>query len=156
MHFNLNRHTVRSSRWTIPVNMLLLVALVAATVLPLPGQAQDGTTAIAGVQPVLYLLAPSASGAPPMLSPGLTLHARLQTPNGAGWVVSGTPEQAIALGAAGGELVVLDADTTGNRYYLVDASVAPSRPPGRNSRGRTLYRQRCTLDRHHAGSESNC
>ena len=123
MHFNLNHHTVRSSRWTIPVSMLLLAALVAATVLPLPGQAQEGTTPITGIQPVLYLLAPSPSGAPPTLSPGLTLHARLQSPNGARWVVSGKPEHAAALGAAGGELVVLDADTTGDRYYLVDASL---------------------------------
>ncbi|MFZ4664605.1 MAG: hypothetical protein ACOYNY_46865, partial [Caldilineaceae bacterium] len=97
--------------------------------------------------PELLLFKGNATTALPMLPPGVQLHARLQDGPATLYIVSGDSRQLAASQAATDTLFtwqLLDADTTGKVYYLVDATVAEAKAQAA-AVGQLLYEEETLL-----------
>lgn len=114
------RNPLLGTNW-LPLLLGLLV-LIAAMLGSSAIYGQDDALLDAPFGPALLLIRAEGDTPPALLPPTTVVHARLDTPDGDRWVASGSLEDAALLAEAGQQVQVIDADTTGAIYYLVDAT----------------------------------
>lgn len=105
---------------------LISVALIIALTAPMLGspamRGQSEAPLDVPYGPVLFLVTAAGEAPPVDLPPTTTVHARLAEQEQVWWVASGAVSDPDAIAAAGLPVQTLDADTTGDVYYLADAT----------------------------------
>jgi hypothetical protein len=144
--------TTMLKRATIVCTLVICVVLVGllainARQVIIHGMSSSTAQAEPAFGPELLLFKGNATTALPMLPPGVQLHARLQDGPATLYIVSGDSRQLAASQAATDALFtwqLLDADTTGKVYYLVDATVAEAKAQAA-AVGQLLYEEETLL-----------
>ncbi|MCB0134744.1 MAG: M20/M25/M40 family metallo-hydrolase, partial [Caldilineaceae bacterium] len=118
-----NSRFLRSGRhWRRLLSVTLIIALIAPMLGSPTTRGQDEAPLDVPFGPVLFLVTAGGEAPPADLPPTTTVHARLEEPDQVLWIASGATGDPDTVAAAGLPVAVLDDDTTGDVYYLADAT----------------------------------